>query len=196
MASWLNLSTTLQSWLPLALIAGGIYLGFLEKSKNQIQSIRRTKLAVGIALILAGVFLPSFFPSTKSKDVLIWENYTPESLTAAKNAGQPVIVGFYADWCIPCHELHQFTFADPKVIKVLASFSKMKVDVTRMDAPQAYEAIHRFGVIGVPTLLFLDSKGQEIQEARVTGFIPPKELIAIIQSPRFRTPHNGVRIQA
>ena len=139
------------------------------------------KPVLGIVLITAGLLF--FFP--KHKTEMMWESFEPHKLDEAKQAGQPVIMDFFADWCIPCHELDQFTYSDEKVMEALQLFKKIKVDATDPDRPETAEILEAFDIIGVPTVLFLDTDGREIKEARITGFVPPKELIAIVHSPRF-----------
>jgi thiol:disulfide interchange protein DsbD len=133
-------------------------------------------LAFVLALVLpfGHVFQP--------KERVVWAAYSPAKLADAQAAGQPVVVDFYADWCIPCHELERMTYTDPEVIRTLAGFERLKVDVTRLSSPEAEAAISEFGVLGVPTVLFLDATGQEVEAARITGFVRPKEFLRILRS--------------
>ena len=91
------------------------------------------------------------------------------------------IVDFYADWCLPCHELEQYTYTDPEVIQTLESFVRLKVDATNPDTSEALEPIERFEILGVPTILFLDPDGKEVPRTRITGFVPPREFLKRIE---------------
>lgn len=170
----------LRWWPSLSLVGAGIYLGFIERSGNERIFFFWIKRIAGIAAVLIGLALPFLGP----RQALAWEIYAPQKLIEAQQAGSPVIMDFYADWCIPCHELDQFTYSDPKVIQALEGFVKIKVDLTRPDTSEVEEAINRFEIVGVPTILFLDTKGEEVKEGRVTGFIPPQELLVILKNPR------------
>ncbi len=88
--------------------------------------------------------------------------------------GQPVVLDFYADWCISCKEMEHFTFSDPDVQKGLANFVLLKADVTPND-DQDQALYKRFGIFGPPAILFFDSNGQEQRSSRIVGFMPAKE---------------------
>ncbi len=176
----------LSALLPTVLVAGGFCLGFIERSEAYSPSVIKGKRILGGLAILAGLAWPFFIP----RQGLQWERYSPEKLSEAKAAHQPVIMDFYADWCLPCHELDRFTYANPQVIQALAGFKKLKVDLTRPDTPEAEEVVGRFHILGVPTILFLDRDGAEVEEARTTGFISAQELLAILRLARF-SPKNS-----
>ena len=90
----------------------------------------------------------------------------------AKVEGRPVMIDFSAGWCIPCRELDHKTFTDEAVIEYSESFVRLKMDLTTIDGEK--KRIKRgFGVRGVPTIVFLDTAGEEKADARVTGFIGP-----------------------
>ncbi len=176
------LNPTLLSWLPTAaLILGGAYLGFFERSGPSNVRFGWFKKAAGILAIAGGIAIQMAAP----KQALAWDTYAPGQLEAAAQAGKPVIIDFYADWCIPCHELDRYTYTDPNVIESLSNFTKIKVDVTDMNDPKANELINRFDVIGVPTVLFLGPGGVEDEKARINGFISPSEFIEIVRSLSF-----------
>ena len=90
------------------------------------------------------------------------------------DANEPVLVDFSAVWCQPCKML------DP-VVKQLAGEWDGKVKVVKIDADENPNLVMKFGVMGIPTLLFM--KGGEVKE-RVTGFMPREKLIAKF-SPHF-----------
>lgn len=165
-------------WTSLSLIFGGLYLGFVVKLGDHAPVFNYFKRFAGIAAIIFGL---TFLIKVESRPGIVWEAYSLDKLEAAQKAGQPVILDFYADWCIPCHELDQFTYSDPKVMEALKDFRKIKVDVTNLDKPEAVDATEEFQVIGVPTIIFLDPYGQEVEEARMTGFFPPKQFLAILK---------------
>jgi thioredoxin:protein disulfide reductase len=179
----LALNAVWLKWLlPAALVAGGVYLGFLERDGDQYPFFRRIKRIAGVLAVIAGLALPL----TGSNQVILWETYAPAKLDRAKDSQQPVILDFYADWCVSCHELDQFTYSDARVIKAMEGFTRLKVDLTDPDTADAGKAMKRFSILGVPTIVFFDQDGKEIEEARVAGFIPPEEMLKILKSPRLR----------
>ena len=89
-------------------------------------------------------------------------------LDARVAAGKPVMLDFYADWCVSCKEMEKFTFADPAVRAKLAGFTLLKADVTaNTDDDKALLA--RFGLFGPPGIIFF-ANGQEVKGVRIVGF--------------------------
>ena len=87
----------------------------------------------------------------------------------AAAAGRPVMLDFYADWCVSCKEMERFTFKDPKVYARLSKALLLKADVTANTEAQR-ALLRRFKLFGPPGTLFFDGQGREIVAARVTGF--------------------------
>ncbi|MHA3904231.1 protein-disulfide reductase DsbD [Castellaniella sp. WN] len=84
-------------------------------------------------------------------------------------ADRPVMLDFYADWCVSCLEMEKFTFSDPAVAERMGRMRLLQADVTRMtDEDRALLA--RFDLFGPPGILFFDARGRLIPEARVVGF--------------------------
>ena len=88
---------------------------------------------------------------------------------AIKGAGRPVMLDFYADWCVSCKEMERFTFTDPAVQKKLAGALLLKADVTANNADDR-ELLRRFRLFGPPGTIFFDASGQEIAAARLVGY--------------------------
>jgi thiol:disulfide interchange protein DsbD len=82
---------------------------------------------------------------------------------------RPVMLDFYADWCVSCKEMERFTFSDPGVQAKLAGFTLLKADVTANSADDK-ALLARFGLFGPPGIIFFDAKGQENKQVRVVGF--------------------------
>jgi thiol:disulfide interchange protein DsbD len=91
-------------------------------------------------------------------------------------AGQPVMLDFYADWCVSCKEMERFTFSDPAVQAKLSGFKLLKADVTANNADDK-ALLARFGLFGPPGILFFDKTGKENKSVRVVGFMPAAEFI-------------------
>jgi thiol:disulfide interchange protein DsbD len=88
---------------------------------------------------------------------------------ALQTAGRPVMLDFYADWCVSCKEMERFTFSDPAVQARLAGALLLKADVTANEAHHR-ELLRRFQLFGPPGTLFFDAQGREIPGTRVIGF--------------------------
>ena len=112
---------------------------------------------------------------------VVWEDYRQGVLDESREIGEPVVIDFYADWCIPCHDLHKSTFTNPGVIRALERFRKVRADATRLDNEDTKNLIRLFGVYGVPTVIFLDEAGREVEEMRVSGFVGPKEFLGMMR---------------
>lgn len=161
--------------MPITLFFGGIYLGFFERSGKGRKSLQRIQWAFGaIALLLSLTFL-----QVLQRPGMDWEPYTPQKLEAARIASVPVIMDFYADWCVPCLELDRLTFTDAEVIGAAEDFVKLKVDLTHYESAEKLR--RKFKIIGVPTIIFLGPDGDEVQGTRVIGYLPPDGFIERIK---------------
>ena len=100
--------------------------------------------------------------------------------------GQPVMLDFYADWCVTCRELERDTFADAVVQTTLAGMTVLRADVTaNNDDDQAL--LKRFGIIGPPALLFFSPEGTERREYRIVGFVDAPQFTQHLQNlPEWR----------
>ncbi len=95
-------------------------------------------------------------------------------LAAAQAAGRPLMLDFYADWCVSCKEMEDQTFTDPAVQAELASAVLLQADVTANDdVDQAL--LEHFGILGPPTIVFFAAEGAERRDFRVVGFQPASE---------------------
>jgi thioredoxin:protein disulfide reductase len=86
-----------------------------------------------------------------------------------KTAAQPVMLDFYADWCVSCKEMERFTFADDKVRAELAKMVLLQADVTA-NTREDQALLKRFRLFGPPGIVFFDASGREIPGLRVIGF--------------------------
>ena len=95
------------------------------------------------------------------------------------SATQPVLLDFYADWCVSCKEMEKFTFAAPAVAAKMQQFTLLKADVTANNEDDK-ALLKRFGLFGPPGIIFFDDKGREIAGLRVVGFMPAEKFSAVL----------------
>lgn len=119
--------------------------------------------------------------SNASSDGIEWITYNARILEEARKNGQPVLLEFTADWCPPCEELEKHTFSDESVIEATRPFVAVRVDVTDYESAQSQQLRARFGITGVPEILFLNGRGEEIRPARVVGFVGPNDFVRRLQ---------------
>jgi len=158
--------------LPVFMIGTGVYLLFFEKLANKVIGFRIFKIIFSIIILAVGIY--SLIPSDKKS--VDWEVYNEDALTQIEGRG--VIIDFYADWCIPCKELDAITFSDSKVIQLSKEFETYKADMTESLSPEVESLREKFNILGVPTVLILNSKGEEIE--RITGFVDADEFYKLI----------------
>ncbi|WKE65031.1 protein-disulfide reductase DsbD [Gallaecimonas kandeliae] len=99
-----------------------------------------------------------------------------ELQAAVAAAGRPVMVDFYADWCVACKEFAKYTFTDPAVQAHFKDMVLLQTDVTDSTSEQVAMMDH-YQILGLPTLLFFDKDGNELKALRVTGFQQPAQFL-------------------
>lgn len=164
------------------LLAGGVYLGFVEKTGQSNNVFRFIKTAFGTAVVIAGLMV--LF--NLQKEGIEWEDYSPEKIEYARDRGIPVIIDFYADWCVSCIELERQTFTHPGVIEASRDMIRLKVDMTSYDSSESASLRAQYEIAGVPTVIFLDMHGLEVPGTRVTGYVNPDRFMDKLRlvSPR------------
>ncbi|MFV2071536.1 MAG: protein-disulfide reductase DsbD family protein [Thermoanaerobaculales bacterium] len=166
----------LGGWLMSSvLVLGALYLLIVDRTGHEQPMIDRAMRLSCVVMVVVGVVISPVVHGGLAGSVgsgtghLEWEAYRTDEVRAAIATGGPVIVDFYADWCVPCRELDEKTFNDSVVRAELEGYSRFKVDLTRAnEANQALTA--EYGVLGVPTVIVI--KGGE-EAFRITGFEPP-----------------------
>ncbi len=146
------------------LLAGAaLLLGALSGGRDILQPLSGLRVgAAGNTAIAAGTAsgAPNFEPIDSSSSL-------DARLSAAK--GTPVMLDFYADWCVSCKEMERFTFSDDDVKARMSQFVLLKADVTANNAEHK-ALLKRFSLFGPPGIIFFDREGREIQGLRVIGF--------------------------
>jgi thiol:disulfide interchange protein DsbD len=165
-----------QYLLPVFMIGAALYLLFVDKLANDVKGYRIFKSAFSVLMIVLAVWM--IWPVEKSSPN--WEKYTSEKYEAALQNNDKIIIDFYADWCIPCKELDALTFSDAKVISALSDFKSFKVDMTKSLSEETTLIRDKFKIVGMPTIIFVDTKGNEVE--RITGFMDATEFEKLINN--------------
>lgn len=175
-----NLISNELYWLLQASIAavGSIYLGWVEGSGKGLRGFRGIKWGTGIFGIVFSSYLvlaPGhlFF----HRQGIQWLDYDEKLVQRTLNQAKPVIIDFTADWCVPCRELERRTFSSPPVIAKAKQFLTLRVDLTHSTKPENRSFMERYSIKGVPTVIFLDQMGKEIESLRFYEVIKPEEFL-------------------
>lgn len=202
MAVWL-LDRILADGITLALygvlLAGyGVHLGALESARARWRRGLALLLALyGVVMLLGAASggtnpwqpLAHLQPDTagssgeaESSDadngMAEWRNLEGQAalkrqLQQAKQANQPVLVDFFAEWCVACRILEEETLSHPDVLQALSGFRLLRVDITEVNAENR-ALMEDYEVLGLPTLMFRDGDGEEIPDSRVLGEMGPE----------------------
>jgi thiol:disulfide interchange protein DsbD len=156
------------AWAALA-IGAGAYL---------LRQGRLGKIA-GAAALLAGVALIVVAATgERAAQATPWVRISSTAQLDEKlrGAGRPVMLDFYADWCVSCKEMEKFTLSDARVRKELENVLLLQADVTAANAADR-ELLKRFSLFGPPGIIFFDAEGREIPGLRVIGYQPPERFL-------------------
>jgi len=153
-----------------------LYLLFWEAGRTKPKQFGWVLRAIGLGAAIVAVIM--ILPK-KTEAELAWQPYSEQAVAQAQKDGKGIIIDTYADWCIPCKELDHSTFSDASVKKEAERFVALKLNLTSNDPEsEAGRARKRFGIRGVPTVLFLDSTGREFGDLRLEGFEKPAAFVA------------------
>jgi len=171
------LPAPIRSWaMPTLMVGAGLYLGFFDSSGAALPRFRSFQRLVGVAAVALAVWI-AWPQSAESK--VPWRPLELEAIAESARQGQPVVVDFVADWCLPCHEMEATTWADTDVLAESARFAMFKADITREDEHSATLTEH-FNVLGVPTVIYLDAQGQEVK--RLVGYVGPAQMLEVMRA--------------
>ena len=98
----------------------------------------------------------------------------------AENNKSLVMLDLYADWCVACKEFEKETFSDPSVQKAFSDMLLLQVDMTK-NSEENRALMTKYKVLGLPTILFFNRDGKEIEGSRINGFMPPVEFLQWIE---------------
>jgi thiol:disulfide interchange protein DsbD len=132
--------------------------------------LNRVKQFFGVLLLAVAAWIVSpLFLSAKGDTRWIRVDSVAELDAKLAAPGKPVMLDFYADWCVSCKEMEHFTFSDPKVKTQLGGMLLLQVDVTANTAEHK-ALLKRFSLFGPPGIIFFDAQGRELKGLRVIGY--------------------------
>lgn len=166
-----------QILLALVAFTGALFLGILTWNRTDTRAFKIIKPAVGLLFLAAGLWIAIPAGQGQASQSIEWQPYSQERLSSAASANKPIIIDFYADWCIPCKELDKFTFSDPAVIDRAGQFVTLKADLTKNNDPAVQRLKKEYNIRGVPTIVFLNGDGTELEQLRLTGYEPPEQFL-------------------
>ena len=180
----LAVNVVMGGWAILLVITA-VWLRAIDPLPLHATSAQRVLKGVAILLLLAGAlqFVGAFSGATDpwrplaglrgqaeaSKLPFVRVRTLAELDAHIKAAGRPVMVDFYADWCVTCKDMERTTLADVRVHQRLSGWSLVQVDVTA-NSPDDKALLARFGLYGPPGMVFFDAKGAEVPGVRVVGY--------------------------
>ncbi len=139
-----------------------------------------------LVAILGILFLISF--SFKFKDYLflnkpqvnldgiLWQSSLDLALRIATEQNKIVLVDLSANWCEPCQRFEQVTFSNSEVQLALKNLITVRLDFNLVNSENE-DFSNKYNVLGLPTIIFIDSQGDEITDSRIEGFLNPKEFL-------------------
>ncbi len=157
-----------------------LFGAFLKPSGRKRDLVKKgfmqAVLILGFVFFVMGVtgLTTTSLPRSEYQDVQfnknkLWTPFSEENLNQARVDKKPVIVDFFADWCAACWQLEEHVFTTPEFIERTKNVVLLKMDATK-DSTSLNELKKKYGIVGLPTILFFDSNGNWIKSKTLTEF--------------------------
>ena len=192
---------TILLWAML-LILPAIYLNAIDPLPENSSGWRKLWKGVGLMMLAYGLLLLIGFSMGNNNPLKPLQGFKVNNAQAAEQGivfekvasissleariqqasanHQPVMLDFYADWCISCKEMEAYTLTDPKVKQALTGFVLLRADVTK-DSDDDKALLAKFNLIGPPAMLFFCADNQESAAHRVIGYQDAETFIKTLQ---------------
>lgn len=173
-------STAYRMATAVVLVAAAVFLGGFDTLTKESGFADRMKRFMGLLAVLVALYLVvgGLTKSQRPAPVSVFRQGSYEEVENAMASGQPVVLDFYTERCSACKRLDDETFSDSRVAKALEGFRALKVD-----AYKETQLEERFEVwrVGVPTVVFIGSDGNEFESLRFSGFKSADEFLEILK---------------
>lgn len=193
-------------------VLAGTFVGAFDPITEEAAPGSRLNKGLGILMLVVGIYsvlgglvgtgllapqlsLALQRPAVSAPNVAVatgsisWSTDYEAKLAQAQAEQRPVLIDFTADWCAACKELEHYTFTDPRVIRAAQDFVTIRVDGTD-ETPLFTRLKEKYGILGLPYVLFIDASGQKLEPLTVTGFVKADEFLrrmCQVQSPTTRS---------
>ncbi len=164
-------------------VVGGVWVGFWDRSKASFSGFKIVKPAIGALLILFGAWTSVSAWQQANAPQMNWQPYSAALVELAKQENRPVLIDFYAEWCIPCKQIEKTLFSDPAVVRKSAEFLTLKADLSKDESDEVKAIRQTYRVVGVPTIVLLDRRGNEFR--RFTDELvkfKPEEFLEVMEA--------------
>ena len=168
----------------LAAAAVGVALGAVHLTFHDT-GVARLRKAGGVALATVGLFAVTNYVLTPKGPVeLTWMRDEGDAVTAARVSGQPLLIDFMADWCLPCRELDLKVFSQPDVARALHDdFTLLRVDLTREDENPALGVVKKkYAADTLPAVRIVSPAGAVL--ARTDEVLTPARFLDLLRTAR------------
>lgn len=155
-------------------IVAGIHLGLFDRTGGRLPGFLYLKKIVGIIIVGGGIIY--LFSSFHEVEGVTWIPYDQDIISRAAKDKKPLILDFYADWCLPCKEMDKHVFSDPEVVELSHNFITVRLDLTRKK-PFQKEVLRKYRIRGVPTAIFFNREGVEEKRLRTEGLVEKSEFL-------------------
>jgi thiol:disulfide interchange protein DsbD len=207
LAIWI-VSPILPAVLPMLMWAGllicsAVYLHAIDPLPHNASGLRKLWKGVGVIALLVGVALlvgalsggrdllqplsglragaTGAAPGALAPGFRSVASIAEVDRALGQAGGRPVMLDFYADWCVSCKEMERFTFTDPAVQARMAKLVLLKADVTA-NTPDDRALLKRFGLFGPPGTIFFDAHGRVLEAPRAIGFQPAERFRGVLDA--------------
>lgn len=177
-----TLSSFLWAVLSVSLIAWLLLSAYRNSISTKIKALSSLLSIALFALTINYLVMPAWHQYQSPQESALPFVYVTnvdeleQQLATAKVEHKPVMMDFYADWCVACKEFEKYTFTNEKVQQALADYVLIQADVTANN-PNDQALLKRLNILGLPTLIFWDSKSKTATTTRVTGFMTAEDFI-------------------